>query len=168
MKKAEIILTRVDNRLVHGQVGLTWASSMSIDTIVVIDDQRESDLFSQKLMRGVARAANLAISFYSVSKFVEVFNNTESQQKLFIVVENPIVCRRLVEQGIELKDINLGNMHFERGKVPMNRKVYVNEEELEAINYLIESGGHVFIQDVPGTLSVKVEPTTFEQLNKKR
>jgi len=36
--RAKIELTRIDNRLVHGQVGMTWGSTLNIDTIVVVDD----------------------------------------------------------------------------------------------------------------------------------
>ncbi|MEG0290989.1 MAG: PTS sugar transporter subunit IIB, partial [Erysipelotrichaceae bacterium] len=38
MEQAKIVLTRVDNRLVHGQVGSTWTNSIGVDTIVVVDD----------------------------------------------------------------------------------------------------------------------------------
>ena len=34
---SQIQLIRVDNRLVHGQVGMTWSSALNIDAIVVVD-----------------------------------------------------------------------------------------------------------------------------------
>ena len=37
--RAKIELIRVDNRLVHGQVGVTWVNALNIDTIVVVDDE---------------------------------------------------------------------------------------------------------------------------------
>ena len=48
--KARIELTRIDNRLVHGQVGLTWGSTLNIDTIVVVDNLTAASSFAQKLM----------------------------------------------------------------------------------------------------------------------
>ena len=35
----QIQLIRVDNRLVHGQVGMTWSSALDIDAIVVVDEE---------------------------------------------------------------------------------------------------------------------------------
>lgn len=47
--KAEIKLIRVDNRLVHGQVGMSWTNSLDVDTIVVIDDEGVNDIFLSKV-----------------------------------------------------------------------------------------------------------------------
>ena len=59
--KARIELTRIDNRLVHGQVGLTWGSTLNIDTIVVVDNLTAASSFAQKLMQSVASAASRQI-----------------------------------------------------------------------------------------------------------
>ena len=64
--KARIELTRIDNRLVHGQVGLTWGSTLNIDTIVVVDNLTAASSFAQKLMQSVASAASRQIRFYTV------------------------------------------------------------------------------------------------------
>lgn len=55
----KIQLTRIDNRLVHGQVGMTWTNSLDVDTIVVIDDTTATSSFAQKLMQSIASAANV-------------------------------------------------------------------------------------------------------------
>ena len=44
---SQIQLIRVDNRLVHGQVGMTWSSALNIDTIVVVDEEVVYNVFSQ-------------------------------------------------------------------------------------------------------------------------
>ena len=49
--RARIELTRIDNRLVHGQVGLTWGSTLNIDTIVVVDNLTAASSFAQKLIQ---------------------------------------------------------------------------------------------------------------------
>ena len=85
--KAEIKLIRVDNRLVHGQVGMSWTNSLDVDTIVVIDDDGVNDIFSQKLMMSIAKAANVQLRFYSIGDFMNVIFKNESNQKLFIVVK---------------------------------------------------------------------------------
>ena len=61
--KARIELTRIDNRLVHGQVGLTWGSTLNIDTIVVVDNLTAASSFAQKLMQSVASAQAVRSAF---------------------------------------------------------------------------------------------------------
>ena len=54
-----IQLIRVDNRLVHGQTGVTSSNSLDIDTIIVIDDETVQNIFSQKLMTSIAKAGSV-------------------------------------------------------------------------------------------------------------
>ena len=44
-----ILLTRIDNRLVHGQVGVTWTKTIGANLIVVADDAVAQDKMQQSL-----------------------------------------------------------------------------------------------------------------------
>lgn len=50
MSSPNILLTRIDNRLVHGQVGVTWTSTIGANLLVVVDDVVANDDIQQKLM----------------------------------------------------------------------------------------------------------------------
>ena len=54
----DILLTRVDNRLIHGQVGMTWATHLGANLIIVANDEVANDEVQQNLMdMAVASAA---------------------------------------------------------------------------------------------------------------
>lgn len=166
--QAKIQMTRIDNRLVHGQVGMTWTNSLDVDTIVVVNDGAAISSFAQKLMQSVATAANVLIRFYSVSDFIHIYNETESHQKLFIVVQTPHDARLLMEGGMPLKRVNVGNMHYEKGKVPFNRKVYLAQQDIIDFNYMLEQGADLFYQDVPGGVIEKIGEMDYETMIKRR
>lgn len=168
MEKARIELTRIDNRLVHGQVGVTWGHILNIDTIVVVDDTTALSSFAQKLMQSVATAANLQIRFYTVQDFIQVYHEANSHQRLFLVVQSPHEARQLLEGDVPLTRINVGNMHYERGRVAFNRKVYLCREDIEDMNYMLEQGVELFYQDVPGTAVEKFEPLDYETMKRRR
>ena len=44
MSDINIVFTRVDNRLVHGQVGNVWVTASGANLILVVDDQDEACL----------------------------------------------------------------------------------------------------------------------------
>lgn len=167
MEQARIVLTRVDNRLVHGQVGVTWTSSLVVDTIVVVDDEVLFDRIRQRVMESVAKVANVTIRFYSVEEFIQTYERVQSHQKLFLVVKDVHIVRQLKEAKIPIQQVNLGNMHFERGKVPINRKVYVNDQDIEDLQYLIEQETYVYFQDVPGSAVEKIDHNVIERIKKK-
>ncbi|PPX48634.1 PTS sugar transporter subunit IIB, partial [Escherichia coli] len=67
MSSPNILLTRIDNRLVHGQVGVTWTSTIGANLLVVVDDVVANDDIQQKLMGITAETgndSNLLIVFY--------------------------------------------------------------------------------------------------------
>ncbi|RLR17884.1 PTS N-acetylgalactosamine transporter subunit IIB, partial [Sodalis-like symbiont of Bactericera trigonica] len=45
-----ILLTWIDNRLAHGQVGVTWTNSLSANLLLVANDQAAADPVQQSLM----------------------------------------------------------------------------------------------------------------------
>ena len=63
---SDILLTRIDNRLVHGQVGVAWTSSLAgCNLIVVADDLAAEDEIQQSLMRATAENAGCGTCFHS-------------------------------------------------------------------------------------------------------
>lgn len=50
MSGPNILLTRIDNRLVHGQVGVTWVNHLGANLLVVANDKVSEDEVQQNLM----------------------------------------------------------------------------------------------------------------------
>lgn len=145
-----ILLTRIDNRLVHGQVGVTWTKTIGANLLVVANDEVSTDKLQQQLMSVTAKSSGAGIRFFSIEKTIAIINRAAPNQKIFIVCRTPKDVRRLVEGGVELKDVNVGNMHFSEGKRALSKKVYVDDQDMEDLQYLSSKGLNVFIQDVPG------------------
>ena len=74
----------------------------------------------------------------------------------------------ILEAGIELKRVNVGNMHYEKGRVAFNRKVYLTQLDIEDINYMISQGTEVFYQDVPGSAVEKFSELDYETMKRRR
>lgn len=154
--KDHILMTRIDNRLVHGQVGVTWTMTLGANVLVVIDETAAHDVLQQKLMRTVARSSGADIRFFTVDEFVKVFPNVSENQWLYLIVHDPLPIVELLKAGIPIQSVNVGNMHFSKGKMALNRKVYVDEADLEALRIIESFNVSIFIQDVPGSVSEKL------------
>ncbi len=152
-----ILLTRIDNRLVHGQVGVVWTKTLGANLIVVCDDTVANEKIQQTLMEVTAKSSGAGIRFFSVDKTIAIIGNAAPEQKIFIVCRTPKEVRRLVEGGVKLKDVNVGNMHFSEGKRPITKKVYVDDQDMEDLKYLASQGVNVYAQDVPGDSIFKIE-----------
>lgn len=150
MSSPNILLTRIDNRLVHGQVGVTWTSTIGANLLVVVDDVVANDDIQQKLMGITAETYGFVIRFFTIEKTINVIGKAAPHQKIFLICRTPQTVRKLVEGGIDLKDVNVGNMHFSEGKKQISSKVYVDDQDLADLRFIKQRGVNVFIQDVPG------------------
>lgn len=150
MSSPNILLTRIDNRLVHGQVGVTWTSTIGANLLVVVDDVVANDDIQQKLMGITAETYGFGIHFFTIEKTINVIGKAAPHQKIFLICRTPQTVRKLVEGGIDLKDVNVGNMHFSEGKKQISSKVYVDDQDLADLRFIKQRGVNVFIQDVPG------------------
>lgn len=157
MEEPNILLTRIDNRLVHGQVGVTWTKTIGANLILVADDIAADDSMQQTLMAMTAKSSGAGIRFFTLAYTAEVISNAAPEQKIFIVVRTPADVRKLVELGVVIHEVNVGNMHFSTGKNALSKKVYVDDKDLEDLHYLQAKGIHVYIQDVPGDPIVKID-----------
>ncbi|CAH6660532.1 PTS galactosamine transporter subunit IIB [Pseudocitrobacter vendiensis] len=150
MSSPNILLTRIDNRLVHGQVGVTWTSTIGANLLVVVDDDVAGDDIQQKLMGMTADTYGFGIRFFSIEKTINVIGKAAPHQKIFLICRTPATVRKLVEGGVPLKEVNVGNMHFSEGKRQISNKVYINDQDLEDLQFIKNKNINVFIQDVPG------------------
>ena len=151
-----ILLTRIDNRLVHGQVGVTWTKTIGANLLLVADEAC-NDQLQQQLMSVTAKSSGAGIRFFSIEKTAAIIGRAAPNQKIFIICKTPADVRRLVEAGVELKDVNVGNMHFSEGKRSLSKKVYVDDQDMEDLKFLVSKGINVYIQDVPGDPKTKIE-----------
>lgn len=144
-----ILLTRIDNRLVHGQVGVTWVSSVGANLLVVADDAVSKDTLQQQLMGITAKSSGIDIRFFSIQKTIDIIHKASSKQKIFLIVRRPQDVVRLLEGNVPITKVNVGNMHFSEGKRKISSKVYVDDHDLEQFKKIKEFGVELYIQDVP-------------------
>ena len=78
-----ILLTRIDNRLVHGQVGVTWTKTIGANLIVVADDAVAQDKMQQSLMTVTAKSSGAGVRFFSVEKTAAIIGNAAPEENLY-------------------------------------------------------------------------------------
>lgn len=157
MSNPHILLTRIDNRLVHGQVGVTWTKTLGANLILVANDNTVNDPLQQKLMKSTADSSGVQIRFFTLQKTIDIIHKAADRQKIFIVVKTPEDALKLVKGGVPIKEVNVGNMHFAPGKEEVTKKVYVDEKDKEALMSMVNQGVDVYIQDVPGDHKTQVD-----------
>lgn len=143
-----IVLTRIDNRLIHGQVATQWCGSIGANLILVANDDVATNTFRQGLM-DMAAPGYAQTRYWSIEKTCNTIHKASDTQKIFIVCETPSDVVKLVEGGVPIKKVNVGNMHMSDGKRQVATTVAVDEKDVAAFKRLLELGVELEIRKVP-------------------
>lgn len=136
MATPNIVMTRIDERLVHGQ-GQLWVKSLGVNTVIVANDQASQDAMAQTLMKTVI-PKDVAMRFYSVQKVIDIIHKANPAQTIFLIVKDCKDALRLVEGGVPIKAINIGNIHNCEGKKKVTRSIFLGAEDKAALKEMIE------------------------------
>lgn len=150
-----ILLTRIDNRLIHGQVGMTWTNWLGANLVLVADDLLAADETQQALM-DMAIAGSAETRYFSVQKTIDIIHKAADRQKIFMVVRTPQVALQLVEGGVPITAINVGNLHFAEGKRQIAKVISVSEDDIRCFRALEEQGVHCTAQGTPDDKKVPI------------
>lgn len=143
-----ILLTRVDNRLIHGQVGVTWVNHLGANLILVANDEVSKDPVQQNLMQMVLPDV-IETRFFSIDKTINIIHKAANRQKIFLVCRTPQDALRLIEGGVPIDKLNIGNMHFSEGKEQISSTVSLDEDDKKTIRKIIDKGIKVEVRRVP-------------------
>lgn len=133
-----IVLTRVDNRLIHGQVATNWLRSYSANLCIVADDEVAEDTMQQTLLK--LAAGNIPVRFFSIQKTIDIIYKASPTQRIAIICRTPLQAEQLVDGNVPIRSVNIGNMHDQEGKIKLARTVYADQNEIAAIKNLINKG----------------------------
>lgn len=145
---ANILAARIDNRLIHGQVGMTWVNSLQANLILVANDEVSQDSVQQSLMDMVV-PAGVTTRYFSIEKTLAVIGKAADRQKILLVCRTPQDVLRLTEGGLKLDEWIVGNMHFAEGKKQITSTVSVDEDDVRVLKRLSELGVKLTIKGIP-------------------
>lgn len=143
-----IMLTRIDNRLIHGQVATQWTNVIGANLLLVANDEVAGNKMRQGLM-DMAAPNGVATRYFTIDKTIEIIHKAADRQKIFIICENPQDVLKLVEGGVPITKVNIGNMHMAEGKRQVATVVCVDDADVEAFRKLKEHGVELEIRKVP-------------------
>ena len=143
-----IVLTRIDNRLIHGQVATQWTGVVGANLLLVANDAVAGDEFRQGLMN-MAAPAYAQTRYFTIQKTIDIIHKASEAQKIAIICETPQDVLKLIEGGVPIKKVNIGNMHMADGKRQVATTVAVDDSDVAAFKKMQELGTELEIKRVP-------------------
>ncbi len=145
----KLVLLRIDDRLIHGQVAVGWSRTLSAERVVVVNDAVAKDS-TQKFLLQMAAPSGISVTFFSVRDAVQAIQEDKfGNGRLIVLARSPIDILALIEGGLQVEKVNIGNVRYAEGKKKLTKEVSADEEELVAMTKMKEMGIRLEAQWLP-------------------
>lgn len=142
---------RIDDRLIHGQIVTKWIKDAAAKMIMVVDDKAAGDKTQQMILK-FAVPSGIKLEILSKEDAVKRVNEDQSNTNVLMLVRNPKEANALVEMGLKIDRIiigNISNSKSEVGRTKLLDYIYVESGDVEAIRSLDSKGIKLEVKAIP-------------------
>ena len=154
-------LVRVDDRLIHGQVGFVWLRAIGADMFLVIDDATAKNEFLRDvLIEGHPQGTTVEVCTVEggAARMTEL---AAASTGAFVIMKSPVTALKLRQLGVEFDLLNIGGIGAGPGRSKIYKNISASPDELEAMRGLEAMGTKVEIRIVPDD-----RPVAFSSVDK--
>ncbi|MEF2231914.1 MAG: PTS sugar transporter subunit IIB [Pseudodesulfovibrio sp.] len=142
-----MLLVRIDNRLIHGQVIEAWLPYTGAKTVIVANDELADDVLQQEIM-SLAIPQTVSSVFVNVDKLVAAVEFAAPTDVL-VLFSNCSDARRAFDTGFSFHLLNIGNVHYLPGKKQISPSVALSDEDEGCLRHLSRRGVELDFRCVP-------------------
>ena len=151
-----LVLYRIDDRLIHGQVVVGWGQPLDIEFIVLVDDTVADAEWEQELYR-MGVPPEMEVFFHSADDAIESMAKYRSDARAGILLTGDIATMSKLAAASSINTVNVGGLHSRAGRVQKLRYVFLAPDEERELRALAARGVTVTAQDVPTARPISLD-----------
>ena len=157
-KAPGVALVRVDNRLVHGQVLEAWLPALDAHGILVADDEAAGNVLARSAMAlAIPPGVNFEVlRVEAAAGLLRPGGKGPQAPRTLVLLRDVRDAVALSEAGVPVPQLNLGNVHFGRGRKQVSPSVFLDAGELAALEKLSRAGTQVEVRAVPSEAPLRL------------
>lgn len=140
-----IVMVRIDDRLIHGQVMTSWLNFLGANKIMVIDNGVSADPLVKNILKACI-PANIKLAVFSEDKAVVRLKKGFAGDKVIILVKYPKTLYNLMHQGVVFGEVNIGGMGVSGNREKFFRNISASPEERQMFRELIDAGSSISVR----------------------
>ena len=166
---AKITALRVDDRLIHGQVAMTWTKQLAVQGIVVANDEAANDN-TQKMALKMAVPGGIKSLIKPVDEAIRILNNPKASRMRILVLTSTVKDALKIRQSVgEIGFLNVGNTGRFDGidvseKLVLTPTIMLTKAEQQALKDLVALDPKTCMQQVPND-EQKLVKDVLDKLN---
>jgi len=140
---------RIDNRLIHGQVAVSWLKYIGAKAIIVCNDKVANDPIQKMALPMAARNAKVLV--FSIAETIKYVNDNPDET-IFVIAKFPQDALAILKSGVKVQAVNVGNAAAIAGTkyVMVTKFIAATKEDAEVYRQIAEfNGGKLTSQIMP-------------------
>ena len=147
-----LLLYRIDDRLIHGQVVVGWGQPLDLEFIVLVDDLVATSDWEKELYR-MGVPPEMEVYFHTAADAVAALPKYRADPRPGLLLTGDIATMRSLVDGGGVTTVNVGGIHSRAGRVQRMRYVFLSPDEEQQLRAL-SARATVTAQDLPGARPV--------------
>ena len=144
-----LVLTRIDNRLIHGQVLEAWVPFVRADCIVVANDSIAGNPL-KKMMMQASVPSRMRVEICTVAESVALLKSSQLHRcRVLLLFGTTSDAVRAYRGGLAYDQLNLGNLHAEKGKARLSCTLFLNPADMDDLELLDQAGVKITCRCIP-------------------
>ena len=118
----DLVLVRIDDRLIHGQIATQWLKTTHANKVLVMDDALPDNAFQVRILKAAAPSGIKVVVKDVEGGVAWCLREPKEDERVMVLVKVPETIEALIDGGISLHDVILGGMGFKEGRSPQARR----------------------------------------------
>jgi len=148
-----IVLARIDERLIHGQVMTRWIKGLFVKRILVIDNKIAKDDFYIQVLK-MTVAAGIELECLSAADAAKLINENTDDVNTLLLFKEIAPVKEMADAGYMVETLDIGNVGSSRIRKAITKQVFMSDEEVEIAKELNSRGMKIVIQMLPSDAEV--------------
>ncbi len=149
-----IVFARVDDRLIHGQVVQAWLPELKVDEVLIPCAKHRAAVLNKALLRLSLpyEYALTVLDSHACMRYARA-----SKKRIFLLMGTLQELADLIEDGLQLKSVNIGGLHFKENAQKLDDNVFLDSNDKHWLKIIDGLGIRIETRAVPNAKSVSIK-----------
>lgn len=153
----KIVLTRVDSRLIHGQVMTKWVNQVQANKIVIVSDELANDEFMKSIYL-LSAPAGITVDCLTAADAVKSYkDDVFGEGRILLLLPSLQVLESIYNAGVTVDSVQVGGLGGGPSRKVVFQNITLDDADAKICEDLNAQGVSIIFQTIPEDAPQDVE-----------
>lgn len=146
---ANIVLCRIDSRLIHGQVMTKWVNQSKANRIVVVSDELAQDDFMKSIYL-LSAPVGIKVDCFTEDETIKSYQEDSlGLGNVLLLLPSLQSMEKIYDQGVHISDLQIGGLGGAPNRKVVFQNITLDEVDVRILTKLKDAGVKIIFQTIP-------------------